>query len=213
MTSKERLKISLAHEEPDRVPVDLWLTPEVEKRLMLDTGINDPFEMRIALGHDCLITFVGIVASFYRSDAKEYVCPWGITWAQASYSNGAGSYTEMVSHPLVGEDGRLSSYQAPGPADPEQYREASCLIEKYGETHCIVGGVLGSVFEGPWYLRGMSRFLQDLLINKDYAHQLMDLVMEFHLKARLKLINPGCDILLAGDDVGAQERMLISSEL
>jgi uroporphyrinogen decarboxylase len=205
--------MAIAHEEPDRVPLDMWITPEIESRLMAETGTADPFEMRVRLGHDCLTVFVGIVASFYMSDKKEYVDPWGITWARVPYSNGAGSYTEMVGHPLAGDDALLASYRPPDPEEPRQYDKIASLIARYGKTHAIVGGVASSVFEGPWYLRGMDSFLQDLLINKDYAHRLIDTVMDFHLKAGLRLIRMGCDILCAGDDVGTQDRMLISPEL
>ncbi len=213
MTSKERMQAALAHQEPDRVPLDLWITPEVERRLMLERGESDPFELRVNLGHDCLMTIVGIVASFYLSEEPRYVDPWGITWARTPYSDGAGSYTEMVERPLAGDDAKLSSYRPPDPEEPEQYREAEMLIARYGKTHSIVGGVLGSVFEGPWYLRGLDQFLADLLVNKDYAGALMDMVAEFHLKAGLRLIRMGCDLILAGDDVGIQDRMLISPEL
>jgi uroporphyrinogen decarboxylase len=139
--------------------------------------------------------------------------PWGIGWRQVRLSDGFGKYTEIVSHPLAGDDGKLASYRTPDPETPGQYREVDDLVSRYGETHCIVGGVLGSVFEGCWYLRGMEQLLGDMLVNKDYVHRLMDLMMDFHLKAGLELIGRGCDLLLAGDDVGTQDRMLISPEL
>ena len=193
--------------------MDLWLTPEVEQMLMREVGESDPFELRVKLGHDCLMTIVGIVASFYLSDEPEYVDPWGLTWRRVAVADGQGSYTEMVGRPLAGDDAKLASYRAPDPEEPGQYREAAALIARYGDTHSIVGGVLGSVFEGPWYLRGMDQFLLDLLTNKDYAAHLMDLVMQFHLKAGLKLIEMGCDLILAGDDFGTQDRLLISPSL
>jgi len=68
MTPKERLATALAHEEPDRCPLDLWITPEVEAALKRERGIDDPFELRAALGHDLLMKIVGQVASFYLSD-------------------------------------------------------------------------------------------------------------------------------------------------
>jgi uroporphyrinogen decarboxylase len=213
MTSKERMHTALAHEEPDRVPMDFWMTPEIRDRLTAETGHKDAWEMKVALGHDCLTAFVGLVASFYLSDDARYVDPWGITWARMSYADGKGSYTEMVGHPLAGDDSLLASYRAPDPDEPRQYEETAMLIRRFGRTHSIVGGVLCSAFEGPWYLRGMDQFLQDMLINKDYAHALTDLVADFHLKAGLNLVRMGCDILLAGDDVGTQDRMLISPEL
>lgn len=210
MTSKERVAAALSHREPDRVPLDLWITPEIEKLLMRETEDESPFDMRVHLGHDCLMSIAGIVASFYMSDDPEYTDLWGITWRRVPFADGTGHYTEIVSHPLGGEDKKLLSYRTPDPEEPGQYNELKDLIERHGKTHCIVGGILGSVFEGPWYLRGMEQFLQDLVFNKDYAEQLMDIVMGFHLKAGLKMIDMGCDILLAGDDVGTQDRMLIS---
>ncbi|MCK4924585.1 MAG: hypothetical protein KAS61_06395 [Spirochaetes bacterium] len=213
MTSKERVQIALAHREPDRVPLDLWITPEIEASLIRETGSRDVYEMRVQLGHDCLMSFVGIVSSFYMSDEEQYVCPWGITWQQVRYAGGKAKYTEIVSHPLAGDDSKLDSFSPPDPDEPEQYREVEDLVARYGNTHCIVGGVLGSVFETPWYLRGMMQFLQDMLTNKDYAHQLMDMVMEFHRRAGIQMIRRGCDMLLAGDDVGTQDRMLISPDL
>jgi uroporphyrinogen decarboxylase len=213
MTSKQRVLAALSHEEPDRVPLDMWITPEIEKRLMAESGNPDPYGMRVDRGHDCLTAFVGMVASFYLSEEKTYVDPWGIRWENIPYADGRGTYTEMVHHPLAGDDALLSSYRPPDPLEPGQYRKIEALLKAHGETHAIVGGVSSSVFEGPWYLRGMDLFLQDLLVNKDYANSLIDMVMEFHRVAGLKLIEMGCDILLAGDDVGTQDRMLISPEL
>ncbi len=213
MTSRERVHLALSHHEPDRVPMDLWLTPEIEARLMEETGERDPFAMRVALGHDCLMTSVGFVASYYASEEREYVDPWGVTFARVPYAHGVGSYTEIVGHPLAGDDSLLASYRTPDPEEPRQYDRIASLVQRYGSTHSIVGGVHCSAFEGPWYLRGMERFLQDLLINKDYAHELIDRVAGFYLAAGLRLARMGCDILLAGDDVGTQDRMLISPAL
>jgi uroporphyrinogen decarboxylase len=213
MTSKERVRIALAHEEPDRVPIDFWMTPEVESRQLRRAGMTDPFEMRVAAGHDLLMTSVGMVSSFYLSRERRYVDPWGITFENVPHPDGTGSYTEIVGHPLAGDDSLLASYRSPDPEEPRQYEAVASLIRRWGDTHCIVGGVHCSVFEGPWYLRGMERFLEDMLVNKDYAHELIDKVAAYYLIAGLKLARMGCDVLLAGDDVGMQDRMLISPSL
>lgn len=213
LSSKDRLRTALAHEEPDRCPLDLWLTPEVEAALLEQEGLRDPFELRVALGHDCLMEIVGQVASFYLSEAAEYVDAWGIRWRRVAFAGGQGSYTEMIGHPLSGDDAKLASYRPPDPQEPGQYDGVRQLVARYGRTHAIVGGVLGSAFEGPWYLRGMDQFLVDMMLNKDYAHALIDLVADWNLEAGLKLVELGCDLILAGDDVGLQDRMLISPEL
>ncbi len=95
MVPRERVLTALAHEEPDRVPTDLWMTPKVEAELIRLTGVEDPFAMRVEAGHDLLMSSVGMVSSFYMSQENEYVDPWGIRFARTSYSHGAGSYTEI----------------------------------------------------------------------------------------------------------------------
>jgi uroporphyrinogen decarboxylase len=156
---------------------------------------------------------VGQVASFYMSEEPQYVDAWGILWRRVDFPGGQGSYTEMVGHPLAGEDAKLASYRPPDPREPTQYAGVADLVARWGKTHAIVGGVLGSAFEGPWYLRGMDQFLTDMLLNKDYAHALTDLVADWNLVAGLKLVELGCDLILAGDDVGVQDRLLISPQL
>jgi len=193
--------------------MDLWLTPEIEERLLRETGEADPYALRVALGHDWLMESVGLAASFYASPRARYVDPWGVTFARMPSANGTGSYTEIVGHPLAGDDSLLAAYRTPDPGEPRQYEKIASLIARYGSTHSIVGGVHCAAFEGPWYLRGMERFLQDLLVNKDYAHELIDRVAGFYLEAGVRLARMGCDILLSGDDVGTQDRMLISPDL
>ena len=39
---------------------------------------------------------------------------------------------------------------------------------------------------GAWYLRGFEKLMEDMLINKDYAHKLMDMVMKYSVVAGFK---------------------------
>jgi len=59
----------------------------------------------------------------------------------------------------------------------------------------------------------MEQFLTDMMVNKDYAHALTDLVADWNLAAGLKVVKLGCDLILAGDDMGLQDRLLFSPEL
>jgi hypothetical protein len=46
MTSKERVLMAINHEEPDKVPLDSWLAPEVAEVLIRLLGVDmskDPF--------------------------------------------------------------------------------------------------------------------------------------------------------------------------
>ena len=39
MISRERVSLALAHQEPDRAPIDYWATGEINKKLLRHFGI------------------------------------------------------------------------------------------------------------------------------------------------------------------------------
>ena len=62
MTSKERVQMAINHEEPDKVPLDSWLAPEVADELTrilsIDTS-GDQFALGKCLGNDFFYRAVG----------------------------------------------------------------------------------------------------------------------------------------------------------
>ena len=67
MTHKQRLLTAINHEEPDRVPISAWYTPEAEKTVLRHLGVDsDATETYKATGgplpllmdHDFLISWV-----------------------------------------------------------------------------------------------------------------------------------------------------------
>jgi len=220
VTHKERTLAAINYEEPDRVPICAWYTPEAEKKLLVDLGLDTsrtetykssggilPLEM----GHDFLITWIGPCTGYYAQETPEYFDEWGIGWKWFKNPSG-GSYTEMVYHPLAGDDD-LSRLHIPDFADDTRYEGSREMIAKYGDKYAIMGGIACTLFELAWYLRGLEKFLEDMLINKDYAHELLERLMIWVLTAGRKLIELGVDIIWVGDDAGMQDRMLIHPKL
>ncbi len=71
----------------------------------------------------------------------------------------------------------------------------------------------GTFFEAAWRLRGFERFLSDMVEDQELAEALLDRVGQPALEnARFAAVS-GADILLTGDDVGMQDRMLISPKM
>ena len=52
MTSQERILATLNRNPTDRVPVDLWLTPEVKNSLLKLAGVHDEYALYQQLGVD-----------------------------------------------------------------------------------------------------------------------------------------------------------------
>jgi uroporphyrinogen decarboxylase len=216
MTSKERVITALNHEEPDRVPVDLWFTSEVEEKLSADYEGLRGVELRVALGHDLVMTSSPNIGASYEvpGTSEEYVCTWGVRWRWVTNAAG-GRYTEAVAHPLAGKRD-LASYRMPDPLGSEVqpiYRETRDLVERYGKTHAVFGSLYQTIFEAAWLLRGLENLLIDMVADKEYAHELFDRLTEYTLIAGREMVSQGIDVLWLGDDFGTQQAMLISPEM
>ena len=216
MNPKTRLMMALDHKEPDRVPLDLWFTSEVEDRLSAEFDGLRGAELRVALGHDLVMTSSPNIGASYElpGTPEEYVCEWGVRWKWVTNPAG-GRYTEAVGHPLAGHQD-LASYRMPDPLGQSCqpiYQEARELVERYGRTHAIFGSLYQTIFEAAWLLRGLERLLMDLAINKDFAHELFERLTAYSLVAGKEMVAQGIDVLWLGDDFGTQRTMLISPKM
>lgn len=213
--------MALSHAQPDRCPMQISFTPEFAERLRADLnaqggkahnphGGGNTYELERALGQDMLLTSVGWANSYYQQPG-EYTDEWGVGWKSAPYetSYGTGTYTEICGHPLA-QDQAIQSYQAPNPNRPELYLEAERVIREYQDEYWIVGVTVCTIFECAWALRGYERMLSDFALNPELAEAILDIPYQYHLTAAKKLTEMGVDMIWIGDDMGAQNSMLIS---
>jgi uroporphyrinogen decarboxylase len=220
MTSRERVLTALRHEEPDRVPIQVDFTPEAAQKMAESLRLQDATveaysgkasELPLLLGHDLLVAWHGIATSYYlHPDREEYTCEWGIKWRWVDIPG--GRYTEMIEPPLADEK-RLSSYKVPDAREGWRYDAVRDLVHRHGKTHAIVGAMPCTTFEACWYLRGMSRFLIDLVEGEDFADELLDKVVQFQLDTGLALAAAGVDIIWMGDDFGTQDSLILSPDI
>jgi uroporphyrinogen decarboxylase len=136
---------------------------------------------------------------------------WGVRWQDIGYQTpfGSGIYTEIASHPLA-EDAAIETYRPPDPDRPELYREAEELIRGYRQEYWITGMTVCTIFETAWALRGYERLLTDFVLHPELAGRILDIPFHYHLAAARRLVDLGVDMIWAGDDVGAQSRMVMS---
>ena len=222
MTSKERVLMAINHQEPDKVPLDSWMAPEVAdqliKMLNVDTS-KDPFALAKRLGHDFLYRAVGFCEGYstINDESKKiadnlYRDDFGIKWSFKKQDY--GGYCEMVEHPLA--DLRVyDRFKWPDPLKVskvglEEYRQ---LIERDGKEYGILGHVACSMLEGAWYLRGLENFLLDLAGNLDFVEDLLDHTMNHSLVLSRELVKMGVDILWWGDDFSVETGPIMQPEL
>ena len=212
--------MAIQHEEPDRVPIDVWYTPEAEKKILKHLGEDteklslyaaDGGYLPHLMGHDFLITWIGPCTSYYQKDTEEYYDEWGIKFRWVDTKTG-NRYTEMVERPLAHIDDP-DQLTMPDFKNMDRYKASKEMIEKHGKEYGIMGGLACTLFELSWYLRGMEKVLEDMVLRKDFYHAYLDKLLGWVWDAGTILVKLGVDVIWIGDDFGSQDRLLISPAL
>ena len=133
----------------------------------------------------------------------------GESGGNGSNSPTAGSYTEMVRHPLA-DIVDPADFSMPDFTREDRYTGACRLVADYGKEYGIMGGCACTLLELSWYLRGMEKVMEDMADNKDFFHAYLDKLMTWIDEAGARMVGLGVDIIWIGDDFGMQDGMIIS---
>jgi len=222
MTSKERVQMAINHQEPDKVPLDSWMAPEVADELVKILNVDttsDPYALGKRLGNDFFYRAVGFCEGFstiYDPTKKIgenlYQDDFGIQWSYKRQSH--GGYCEMVHHPLA-DKSDYASFKWPDPLVVSKVglEENRALIKRDGKQYGIIGAVACSMLEGAWYLRGLDNFLMDVAADLDFANDLLDHTMNHSLALSKELVKMGVDILWWGDDFSFESGPIMQPDL
>ena len=226
MNSKDRVLAAMAHEEPDRIPVDYWAVPEVTEVLLKEFGLRNEDQLLEKLKID--IRYVK--PSFSGSDFKEqpdgslhkklsdgtFADIWGVKRKKINW--GKGSYLEMISSPL-GEANSVKEIENHSWPRAEDFDYESILKQclNYKDFAIICTGdrltTRASIFKLAMYLRGMDGFFMDLALNPGLVEALVAELLEFHLEHNRRIFEAAAknvDIFMLGDDFGSENGLLIS---
>src|SRR5271157_2053868 len=115
LTSRERVRLALSHQDSDRVPVDFMATPEAWGRLQEHLGLHGQETVLRYLGIDMRHPrqpYVG--PSLAHNSDGSWVDAWGVRRRKVPYKRGA--YDEIVEHPLahLKDASELDSTAGPG---------------------------------------------------------------------------------------------------
>lgn len=238
LTSRERVKLTLAHKEADRVPLDFGGTAYTSasygalKNLSNYLKIDSKLEIFSETSQDCIID-EHIQEKFHSDfrvittnendtlkmiDENLYQDEWKIIWKKVFISNG-NYYYEIFKHPLkttVKYDD-IINYQWPDiGANLYNGLEDSAKLAS-DSNFAVVGSMkLASIFGIFWYLRSMDVFLMDLISNKDFAKFFMKKVIEVQEKRIIKFLEKTgkyLDVFCLCGDLGTQAGLFISPQL
>jgi uroporphyrinogen decarboxylase len=220
MEPYERIMSAINHQSVDRCPIDYIATPEAHANFKKYLGIDDDEILLQRLGAD--IRYIGprfigpedmIGIGGGGEAGKDFL---GVVWKPVK--NKYSTYNEIAFHPLghVTTVKEVDDYSWPSVDwfDFSHLKEEIARLNK--DRRYAIMYFAGGSFESPWYMRGLERFLMDLIERPDIAEAICQHVTDFYKKRALRAIdesNGQIDIIGSGGDIGTQKGMMLSPEL
>lgn len=233
MKSRDRFRKIFNFEEPDRVPIDIGcLASTIEREAYEDLkrylGIEEPTEV-FSRDHTSpseeILRYFKVDTRYVHFSLPRVPDPtvkseedeWGITWRK----NEGSKYYEPVEGPFRDEPSvkDVKSFDWPtNISDTTKKRWKSKAKKLYEETdYAVIADLTGiGVFEQASQMRGFEKILRDLVGNPEFTRQLLNKVTEVQMirfEAWLDAIGPFVEAVWVSDDLGMQDRPLISPNL
>ena len=216
MTPRDRILATIHRLPVDRVPVDLWLTPEVLESLKLHVGEQDEYELYRKLGVDKIAwIFPGYGSEKFDPNASDGIDPWGVPTVMVQ--SGFATYQEYGKGPLAEMDAPSQLGGHPLWPDPDKfnYAAAKSLAERARHFGFATIGPWISHFEIYCHMRGMENALMDLIAEPKFLHAALDRIESVQtqmLTRFLAELGDLIDMVFISDDLGTQESQLISTD-
>ncbi len=219
MDSRERILALLAGEETDQVPFDIWYTPEVRDQLMNYYNVDEEQELWRLLKIDKIAwveaPYLDLQEATIDSQGRQIkINEWGSGERTVEHSSD-GSYEEVISYPLKEaqtiED--IEAHKWPNP-DLFDYQSLSESCDVYSNWPRMLNFI--SLFEIYCKLRPMDISLMDLYVEQDLADAIIDKIFNIqkrYIEKSFEACGAALDIVYLSDDMGMQDRQLISTEV
>ena len=217
MTGRERVLAALDGETPDRLPLALSFY-EVNGASLAPPG---------AWRDDAVdVSFISFPVSAEEQELRRRAMPYDGDTRIGSASQVA-RYASWGYLPHAGRDGNpleraetladLERFPFPEVGGTRVVESVARQVRDLHERGLAAGGntphLGGELFEAAWRLRGLERFLLDLLTRQEMAHFLLDRLAELARRNAAALARAGVDVLALDDDVGMPGTMMISPAL
>jgi uroporphyrinogen decarboxylase len=220
MTSKERVLKTLAHQEPDRVPINYSANPGIDGRLKEHFGLKPDDGEGLIRALDVDFRSVGAPYRGPRlhKDIPErgvLVDDWGIhrRWIEHE----SGGYWDYCDFPLRdAAPETIINWPLPSPDDFD-YSQVVANCKKNCQ-YCVFTGSAGlaDIINSTGMIRSMEQTLVDLALDEEPLLKFIDrrLAITLEVTARtLEAAKGGIDLLWIGEDLGTQIGPMISLDL
>ena len=237
MTPRERIRKTLNHEEPDRVPIDFGqdyhngINEVAYKNLLDHLGINDAGEIRIydlmqrlaIVDHRVLERFRVDTRYIFTNPNDNFVVPiesdgsfedeWGV------YRKRVGYYCENVRAPLKGKSKEeIIKYKFPDPSEKSRFKGLKSKAKKLYEStdYALSAGQAATLFFFSSELTGFDEYMLDLALHPSRIEVLVDRILEWMIEFTSYYLDEVGDYVETwwmGDDWGMQTGPIMDPEI
>lgn len=234
MTSRERVRKTFNHEEPDRVPIDFGqdfhngINEVSYKNLLEYMNISDAGDIKIYELMQRLAVVDRRVLERFRIDTQyiftnpnekfevsieedgSFEDEWGI------YRKRVGYYCENVRSPLAGKSKEeIMKYPFPNPAEKSRFRDLKDKTkDKYESTdYALMAGQAATLFYFASELMGYDEFMLNLALDPSRVEILVERVFEWMFEFTSLYLDEVGDFVEGwwmGDDWGMQTGPIMS---
>ena len=223
MNSKERISAILRRKEVDRIAVDLWHTPETERKLREHFEVDNDLHLYKAMGLDKIVwAFVDyktvsgeIEGTQAGAGAEGARTMWGVPLK--TVQAGCESYHEFVEPPMAPYDHPDKIEDYPFWPDPSRFDYDSAVerARQASEEFAVIGPWV-SLFEIYCQLRGLEQAMMDLALHPNLVEAILDRVEQIQTEMMREFLNRASqylDMVFISDDVGCQRGLLFSPDV
>lgn len=206
MNSRQRVLNILNRKDVDRIPVDLWYTPEVAAALKEHFKVDSDLAFYKALGLDKIVW----VNAAYPDTGDRNI------WGSVTKSMDAGQemYLEVDTPGLKGYETVESLADYPYWPDPDKYDyETAAAQSKQANKDYATLGPWISFFEVYCGMRGLEQSMMDLALSPNYVQAALDRIEDCQtqmLKRFLEKADDSVDMVFISDDMGSQNGLMMS---
>jgi len=190
MDSRERTFLALDREEPDRVPIDFWMSSGFRRKLETQLGVT---EEEFLDAHDVDLRYI---------EGPKYVGPplrrlpdgtqediWGVPRRTVTVpaADGMETYQELTEPPLAAASTveEIESYDHWPSPDWYDYRriEAQCAqVREQGRVVVFMGDRLNRIaqLKPAMYLRGIEAIFADMVLQPELARAILARIRAFY---------------------------------
>ena len=209
VNSRERVAAALRFENPDLLPVDMWIHRATQLKYGRDL---DALLEKHPL--DIVRLFGPTDRNFYpeMSDVGDIRDAWGSTWRILRQGiNGE------VKVPAIDDVSKVAAYETPLAWLEEEWRRFGDTVDRKIEAgrkknRFILGGYI-EVFQRMQFIRGTENLLYDLGGEPEAAVILRDKVVEYFKIYLRYWLERDVDAIYFSDDFGTQRALLISPRM